>query len=481
MMHGEAAIVASGTQSDRLSAYWKQLATLFLGSFIGIYHVVSLNVALPGFIRIFDTELATVQWLVTGFTLATGIIAPLSGFLGDRWSNKNLFLVSIAGLTVTSLLCALSWNVYVLILFRMLQGLFCGLIQPVALTMIYQSVPREQQSTAISLWSGATILGPALAPTISGWLQGYNWHWMFVVTLPLSILTYAMGVRYLPSHRSNTLRKADGLGMFLAVLGSLCLLYLFGRVHAWGWLDRKSLILLGTGVTAIALFIRHQLRTDTPLLQLRLFRSRMFTASLASSVVLIIGLYSGIYFIPLYLQEIHQMSSLQVGLLLIPPAMALAGATLLSGKLYRWIGPMPLVGTGALLLAGASWAFTRLTPDTSSAYVALWMSVRYVGIGLSMTPAMNAGMGAVSKEQAGDASALINWLRQVFGALALGMFTSLFYARYAYHEQHPIAADAGLPSIHASAYTMGVNDAFFVAFWIIASALPLALLLHRKR
>ncbi|WP_342045860.1 DHA2 family efflux MFS transporter permease subunit [Bacillus sp. OTU530] len=467
---------------ESVSSYRLSLITLFIGSFVAVYHIVSLNVSLPGFIQIFHSELGTVQWLITGFTLATGIIAPISGYLGNRFSNKKLFLFSICGLTVSSILCSFAWNVYVLIIFRIIQGIFCGLIQPVSLAMIYQTIPRGKQALAISLWSASTILGPALAPTISGWLQGYNWRWMFLVTVPLGIITYAMGTKYLPYYRVNITQRLDRRGMVLAITGSLILLSLFGNVHRWGWFSGNSIICLIIGLTAILLFIQHELKVKEPLLQLRLFKSRTFTASLAASVVLMIGLYSGIYFIPLYLQEIHGLSSYEVGVLLIPPALSLALATILSGKVYDRVGPMPLVAIGAILLAAASWKFSHLRVDTTLTYVAGWMSIRYIGIGLSMTPAMNAGMRVVSRNLSGHAAALINWLRQVSGALALGMFTSIFYSRMGVHleELNLSAGQNGEKWVHSTAYTMSVDDAFLIAGLFALTAVPLALLLHQK-
>lgn len=175
------------------------LYVLILGSFISVYNTCSMNVGLPAFIDIFDSDLATVQWLMTGFTLATGVIIPLSGYLGDRFSHKQVFLYSIAGLMASSALCAVSWSIYSLIAFRILQGVFCGIIQPVTLTIIFQAIPKQQRNVALSFWSASSILGPALAPTISGWLLGHNWHWMFLVLVPVSILTLWMGVKWIPA------------------------------------------------------------------------------------------------------------------------------------------------------------------------------------------------------------------------------------------------------------------------------------------
>ncbi|ALS21147.1 MULTISPECIES: DHA2 family efflux MFS transporter permease subunit [Paenibacillus] len=465
------------------SSYVPVLVVVILGSFISIYNICSMNVGIPSFIRIFNSDLATAQWLMTGFTLTAGVITPITGYLGEKFSNKNLFLFSIAGLLVSSILCSISWNIYALIVFRMLQGIFCGLIQPVTLTIIFQVTPKPKQTMAVSLWSASTILGPALAPTISGWLMEHQWPWMFLVLIPLCLLTLLLGWRTIPFQRGNVPKRLDGWGLAYAVAGSLALLTFFTNVYSWGFASGASVLFLSIGLSAILLFVILELRTKEPLLQLRLFRNRIFTASITVSAVLIVGLYSGIYFIPLYLQEIHQMSPSHVGLLLLLPALTLGVATIAAGRWYDRVGPLRLVLAGGFLVVFASWMFSFLQLDTSYTYVAVWMAVRYIGIGLSLTPAMNAGMQAVPPELYGHASALINWLRQIFGALALGLFTSIFYARMNTHThvlQHT-AADESSRWIHLTAYTMSIDDAFLFAAAFSFIGLPLAFMLRTQR
>lgn len=459
------------------------LFVLILGSFISVYNVCSMNVGIPAFIEIFDSNLGTAQWLMTGFTLTTGVITPLSGYLGNRYSNKHMFLVSLAGLMISSVLCALSWSMYSLITFRMLQGIFCGIIQPVTLTIIFQVIPYQQRSVAISLWSASSILGPALAPTISGWLLEHNWHLMFLVLIPLCILTLLLGWRMIPKDSLRVTGRLDRIGLAYAVCGSLSFLLYFGNLHLWGFWSYRSLAVLSIGIISSLLFIRHELRIKEPLLQLRLFRNRIFIASILVSSILIIGLYSGIFFIPLYLQEIQRMTPLEVGLLLLLPSLTSGVATLLAGHLYPRIGAFRLVIAGAVLIVLASWQFSFLRISTSLVYVAVWMSVRYIGIGLSMTPAMNAGMHAVSAEWYGHASALINWLRQIFGALALGLFASLFNTRINIHTaalQQSAEAD-NAEWIHLTAYTLSIDDSFLFAAILVLISVPLALLLRERR
>ncbi|WP_246096553.1 DHA2 family efflux MFS transporter permease subunit [Paenibacillus sinopodophylli] len=459
------------------ASFWPALATLFFGSFVGMYHVVSLNVSLPGFIGIFNTDLGKVQWIITGFSLACGIIAPASGYAESRFGGKKVFLFCLLGITVTSLLCALSWNVYALIGFRVLQGLFCGLIQPVSLAFIYRTVPAEKQPIAVSIWSFSTILGTALAPSVSGWLQGYNWHLIFLVTVPIGILAFAIGIRILPASTADKETKLDKAGLALAATASLSLLLLFGNLYAWGWQSAAFWVCLILGAASTILFVIHQLRSDAPLLQLRLFRNQTFTISLVISLILSIALYSGIYFVPLYLAEIHSLSSFHIGLLFLPGAVCLTCATFFSGRYYNKLGPSILAIAGCIILIVTTYLFSRLQITTSLLAIMIIIAVRNTGTGLALTPVTNAGMMAIQKELSGHASALINWLRQIFSSMALGLFTSLFYARLAVHQVQLGETDAKYPE----AYTLSINDAFLFSAFCIIAALPLAFLLRRKK
>lgn len=462
--------------------FWPVLITLFLGSFVGMYHVVSLNVSLPGFIGIFDAELSTVQWIITGFSLACGIITPVSGYLVDRFGGKSMFLLSLAGITIGSILCALSWNIYALIGFRMVQGLFCGLIQPISLTMIYQTLSRERQPLAVSVWSFSTVLGTAIGPSLSGWFQQHDWRWIFLVTVPIGAAAWIAGLLLLPSGFTAVRKRLDGAGLVLATVGSLALLLLFGNMHAWGLQSPLTWGCLIIGSLCVIMFVRVELRTREPLLNLRLFRNAVFTISLAVSLILTFALYSGVYFIPLFLEEIQGLSPLQVGLLFLPAAACLTIATFLSGRWYASWGPALLIALGSLILFVTTFRFSRLHMETTLISVMIWMCIRNVGSGLAISPATSAAMAAVTEQESGHASALLNWLRQVFSSISLGMFTSLFYARMNVHERRLADSTSSETGewLHRMFYTRSIDDVFLVASGLVAMAIPLALFLRRR-
>lgn len=457
-----------------------QLATLFLGSFLSIYQVVSLNAVLPGFITIFHTDLSTVQWLMTGFTLATGMAAPVSAYLEERFGMRRLFLLCVVLLTVCSIVCSLAWNIGSLIVFRMLQGIFCGIMQPLTLSIIYGSMPQERHSTALGWWTASTILGPALAPTISGWLMQNDWRLIFWITIPLGLLVWQLGRQTLPARSKTAVaRPPDWWSLLTVSGGTMAMLLLFSNLNRWGLVSSLSLLCEAASIVLIGLFVYRSLRQEHPLLQLRLFNNRMFTASLSASLILITGLYSGIYFIPLFLQQVQGMTPVHVGLLLLLPALSMTLTTTISTRYYEKIGPRKLIIAGTLLLVAATWQFRGLTPSTSHGYVMLWMTVRYVGIGLSMTPSMNAGMSSVEQHLSSHASALINWIRQAGGALALGMMTAYFTSRTLHYGGTPNTGASTPAAI--SAYMHGLSDVFLLASIITALGIPLALLLRRHK
>ncbi len=457
-----------------------RLIILMMGSFFGVYHTVSLNVTLPAFAVIFHAELASVQWLVTGFALATGIIAPISGYLGERFSYRAVFLLCVAGITVTSILCSLSWSIESFIVFRVLQGLFCGLIQPVSLTLLYRWVPAANHAKVLSWWSASTVAATAVAPTLSGALQNMHWSLMFGVTVPPGIIILAAAL-WLTSPEEGRKGRLDRMGLTLTSFGSLSLLLLAGNLHRWGWFSPQALLLLAAGITLLAAYAKRALRVAEPLLELRLFRIRAFTVSVVLTVMLMIGLYAGTYFMPLYLQEIQGLTAMEIGLLFLPGALCLIVSTLLSGVWLERIGTSRLIVIGVGWMALSTIALALLKPDTPLLYILIGMCLRNVGIGLTFTPIMNIGMQAVPASLRGHASALIHWLRQVVCAIGLGLLSSFFVGRLVLLLEQGKGPYAILTYADQAVYTDTVNIIMWITVGLMAAVLPAVLLLRSKQ
>ena len=283
------------------------LFIIFFGTFAGNYNLVSLNVALPGFVDVFDVSIQQVQWIVTAFNLAAGVVIPVANFIIQRFGLKQTFIVILVGICITSLLCSISWGIDSLVVFRVVQGLFCGLLQPISLAMIYILFPKKKQAFALSIWSFSTVLATSIGPTLSGWLLTYNWHYIFLVTVPISLIIIVLAIISLPVGQRNVSETLDWLGLVSITIGSFCLLLFFGNMSSWAFTSFAAQLTLWLGLLGIVFFVTWQFRTKKPLLDLRLVLNPIFAISLLISICITFGLYAGVYFIPFYLVEIKHL------------------------------------------------------------------------------------------------------------------------------------------------------------------------------
>lgn len=307
------------SENNKNISFWPIMIAIFVGTFVCVLASTTINIALPILGNEFKAELSTVQWTLTGFLLATGTLAPTVGYLGEKISYKKLFLYSLIGFTVASGLCAIAWDINSLIVFRIVQGAFCGLIIPVTMTIVYQVIPKEKQAFAISLWGLAASLAPAFGPTISGWLlQSFAWEWLFIINIPVGIIAIFLVAKYIPYYRLSVPKSFDLLGFITVIIGSASLLLAFGQGHSWGWGSNKVISLFIVGSISLILFIIRELTTKTPLLNLRVFRNGCYTLSLIITNILTISLYAGTLLAPVFLQKVQGVTAIDTGLLLLP-------------------------------------------------------------------------------------------------------------------------------------------------------------------
>lgn len=457
------------------------LLAIFLAAFLATLGISAINIALTIFMKDFNTDLNTAKWTLTGFMLSTGTVAPLTGYLGQKFSNKSVYYFAVIGFTVSSALCAFAWGISSLIVFRILQGCFSGLIAPTAMALIYQTIPKEKQAFAISLWSLAAMLAPAFGPTLSGWLiESFSWKAIFLINIPLGILAAVMIKCFVPYYKLDKPKQFDFIGFISSIATSLALLIAFSESSIWGWTSLKTIGLLIVGIVCLAVFIWRELSFEFPILNIRVFRYSRYTLSVIVSSIVTICLYSGTLLTPLFLQNAQHESALQAGLVLLPASLAMALIMPLVGKLYNYIGPRTLIMTGILMIALGSWRMAHLTINTSSSYIILWMIVRNIGISLSTMPTTNLGMTAVPGELSGHASSVNNWIRQGFASLSMGIFASLLTARATFHIGKMAVFSSGDKLLPVKAFTLAINDIYTISTIIILIAIPISFMLKKE-
>ncbi|AZN38621.1 MDR family MFS transporter [Paenibacillus albus] len=459
------------------------MIAIFFGSFISTLNISTINIAIPVLSEHFHASLSTIQWTLTGFMLAMGTFAPITGYFGERFSYKRLYIFALSGFTVASICCALAWSAHSLIAFRILQGAFSGLISPVTMAIVYQVIPREKQPMAISFWAASSMLAPAIGPTFSGWLlDNVSWHWLFWVNVPIAAIGMMLIIPFIPYYRLNVPKSFDFIGFITVIISSASLLVALSNGHTWGWSGAKTIALIIIGVIFLLLFIWRELTCETPLLNLRIFRISRYTISLTITSIVTISLYSGTFLSPVFLQNIQHVSTLDTGLILLPASLAMALMTPIVGKLFVRFGPRPLLITGVLLMAGGTLPLSWLSVDIPHGYILFWMIIRNLGISFAMMPASNSGMQAVPKQFSGHASSLTNWIRNVLGSFAIAIFTTMLSSRSITHGKDLAKAGATDPAyIKIMAFTMSVNDVYLIASIIVIVALPVAFFIPKLK
>lgn len=459
------------------------LTAIFFGSFVSTLATSTMNIAIPVLQHDFNTTLGTIQWVLTGFMLAMGTVAPVTGYFGERFSYKRLYLFALIGFTLASVLCAVVTTAPMLIAFRIVQGMFSGLIVPATMAIIFQVIPKEKQPIAMSIWAASSMLAPAVGPTFAGWLlEHLSWHWLFWINVPIGIVSILLVFPFIPYYRLQVPKSFDLIGFITVIISSSTLLVALSQGNAWGWTSGKTLSLFIAGFVFLALFVWRELTAETPLLNLRVFGNARYSITLILTSIITISLYSGMLLTPVFLQNIQRVTPMDTGLILLPSSLAMAIITLFVGKLYTVIGPRVLMLVGIVVMAAGTLPLSWLSVNISHEYILLCMVVRNIGIALTMMPASNAGMEQIPPQLSGHASSISNWLRNVFGSFAIAIFTSLLTSRTTAHFKDLAAAgDTDKTHMQMMSFTMSVNDVYLVATVIVLAALPFAYFIRKNR
>ena len=402
------------------------LVVLIVGSFMSVLDSSIVNVAIPKIQLELGATAESVAWVVTGYSLALGVIVPLSGWLGLRIGQTTLYVVCIAGFAATSALCGLAWNLSSLIAFRILQAVPGGILPVITLTLLYQIVPRDRIGAAMGMYGLGVIVAPAIGPTLGGLLvDSISWRVIFFINVPIGIVGALAAVAVFPRIRPTSWPRLDVWGFVTAGYGLFALLLAFSEGESWGWGGYRVLILLVSGVLSLALFVVIELEVDHPLIDLRILRSRAYTLSLVLLAITMTALFTGLYFLPQFLQNVQGLTALDAGLTLLPSALVMTVLMPVAGRLYDAIGPRYPVVVGLLIIAFGSYLLAEMTTSTPRGDIILWTSVRNIGIGLAMMPMMTSGVSALSTSLTSAGSAMNNVVQRVVSSVAVAIFGAL--------------------------------------------------------
>jgi EmrB/QacA subfamily drug resistance transporter len=404
---------------------WKILLVAIVGTFMVILDQTIMNIALPHIIAVFNVPTNHAQLVISAYLMATAITTPAAAFLCSRFGTKRVYIFSQATFLLGSILCGISWNADSLIIFRILQGLAGGLLSPIAMTLLFLNVPQEQRGTAMAIFGIPMMLGPAIGPTLGGYLvTDWSWRMCFYVNVPVVLVAILLGLSWIKETPSMP-AGFDFKGFALAATGFSTVLYALSYAPTWGWDDIRIVGLLIVGTMCLIIWIILELRSEQPMLDLRIFKNRGFSLATGLNFVTTIGLFSIIFLLPLFLQTIRGLTALETGILILPAVLGSIVTMPLAGRLYDRIGPKVPVVAGLILVASTTYWMRTIDVTTPDNLLRLILFVRSMGIGLAMMPVMTYALASVDQKMIAQASSIMNVSRTVFASLGIAVFATL--------------------------------------------------------
>ncbi|WP_028276922.1 MDR family MFS transporter [Arthrobacter sp. I3] len=443
------------------------IATLLVATFVVILNETIMNVALQRLMVDLNIDAPTVQWLSTGFMLTMAVVIPTTGFILQRLTTRAVFMLAMGLFSGGTLLAALAPGFEVLLLARIVQAGGTAIMLPLLMTTILTLVPLERRGAVMGNVSIAISVAPALGPTVSGLiLQHFSWRFMFVFVLPIALAALAIGARYLTNIGETEKTRLDALSVVLTVPAFGGLVYGLSQIGGGQAGSRTpAVVALAVGVLAMAAFVLRQLKlqkTGGPLLDLRAFTFRMFTVSVLLLVVAMIALFGAVILLPLYLQEIRGLTSLETGLVLLPGGLAMGLLGPFIGRVFDRIGPLPLTVTGSIMMVLSLWQFSMLDATSPLGWIIALHVALSLGLALLFTPAFTTGLNPLPPHLYSHGSAIMSTLQQVAGAAGTALLVSI----YAF-----VAVASGMVA--------GMHAAFLTAAVIAVAAVVLSTMMRK--
>ena len=390
-----------------------------LGTIMSIFDTTIVNVAIDTLGRDFHANLATIQWVSTGYLLALALVIPLTGWMIERFGARRMYLISLSLFITGSALCGLAWSAGSLIAFRVLQGLGGGMILPIGQTILARAAGPHRMGRVMSIVGIPMLLGPVLGPALGGVIvDNFSWRWIFYVNIPIGLLALAFAAKKLKHDATGTAGKLDWVGFALLSPALAGIVYGLSEAGSSGGFGESRVIIgLVVGAALLAAFVWHALRVSAPLIQLRLFRNRGFTAAGITGFVLGGTVFGAMFLMPLYYQIVRGQDALHAGLLLAPQGLGAMIAMPFAGRITDRVGAYRIVPIGVVTVILGTIVYTQVTPNTSEVLLAFALFIRGLGLGMSMMPSMSAAYQTLQPHEVPRATTTINILRQVGGSL----------------------------------------------------------------
>jgi len=404
---------------------WLIAVAVMLATILEVLDMTIANVALDHIRGSLSAGVDEAAWVMTSYIIGNAVVIPLTGWLSSVFGRKRFFLFCIATFTVSSLFCGAAPNLGALVCFRVIQGLSGGVMMPLSQAILMETFSAREQPMAMAVWGLGMMIGPIMGPIVGGWItDNYSWRWIFYVNIPMGGIAFLLLATILvdPPYIKRARTHIDWFGLSLLVVGMGCLQVALDKGERLDWFDSNFIVTLGVVATfGLLLFVVRELRTPTPIIDLRVLHNRSFAVGTVFTTFVMFGLYGTYILIPLYCQLVSGYTPLLAGQVLSIQSLGTFVSIMLAGRLFHYFDPRLLVALGCVAAGIGTWDMTHFNPDIDFWGIAAPGFFRGVGSGLIFVPMTTLTLAAVAKEQMGNASALYNMVRTIGGGIGIAL------------------------------------------------------------
>ena len=380
------------------------------------------NVALPTMTGDLGASPDNINWVLTSYIVAAAIMTPVTGWLADRFGRKELFLTSVVGFVIFSMLCGIAWSLETMVFFRLMQGVFGAAIVPLSQTFLLDINPKERHGQAMAIWGAGIMVGPIIGPTLGGWLtESFNWRWVFFINLPVGIIAFLGMAAYLPSIAKRA-RGFDFFGFAMLSLGVGALQLMLDRGADADWFSSVEIwIELGLSITGFWVFIIHTLTAEHPFIDPKIFLDRNFATGLVFIFVIGVILLASLALLPPMLSTIFGYPTTTTGLVMAPRGVGTMISMLVVGRIMHKVDARLLVVVGLLLTSQSLYTMSGFSPQMDDWLILSSGVIQGLGLGLVFVPLSTVAFATLDARFRTDATALFSLVRNIGSSIGISI------------------------------------------------------------
>ncbi len=412
---------------------WLVTVSITFGTLMGAIDTSIVSVALPHMMGSLGATVQEITWVSTGYIIANVVVMPLTAFLGRLFGQKRVYMVCLALFLLGSVLCGTARSLPALIVYRALQGFGAGALQPTEQAILRQTFPPKEQGMAMAVFAMAVMLGPAIGPTLGGWIvDNYSWPWIFYINVPVGVLGLVMVASFVhedeeivASNRELAAKErkdVDWWGIGLLVVGLCAIQYFLEEGQRYDWFASTGITtVFAVGVVVLSAFVVRELTCDTPAVNIRLFKDPVFLSGTLIGSLMFSLLMATMFLLPLFMQQLLGFSATDAGLALMPRVFVMMVATPIIGRIYNKVSPRIVIGAGILFIAWGALDMSRLTLQSGLHDIVWAIMTQGLGFSCLFVPLSTVALSAIPRHKLADAAGLNSLFRQIGGSVGLAV------------------------------------------------------------